>query len=126
MRWMFGSVRFRVTLVAAVLVALLLGVTAFVILRLVERDLIGEAEDVVNATINEVRQDLGVSSLPDDALLRYDTPSGPLFIGIVQEEDAVIGALVDPDTGEWLGELVLDPETGRAHGSLCRGRRAGR
>ena len=112
MRRIVGSVRFRVTVVATVAVAVLLGLASFTIVRLVERDLIREAEDVVNGTINQLRADLGTSALPEDVLLEYETPDGVLWVGLIEEADAVVGSLIDPDSGDWIGELVLDPETG--------------
>ena len=106
------SVRFRVTAIATLVVAALLAVTSVVILRLVERDLVAEAEDAVNETIVGLREDLGANALPDDSFLEVDTEFGTVLVGLVQEGDELIGELIDPETDDYLGELLLDPDTG--------------
>ena len=106
------SVRFRVTAVAALLVALLLVVASVVILRLVETDLVSEAEGAINETISDLRDDIGAVSLPEEVLLELNTGSDTVFVGLIEGDDELIAEIIDPDTEEFVAELFIDPSTG--------------
>ncbi len=106
------SVRFRVTAVATLLVALLLVVASVVILRLVETDLVSEAEGAINETISDLRDDIGAVSLPEEVLLELNTGSDTVFVGLIEGDDELIGEIIDPDTEEFVAELFIDPSTG--------------
>ena len=87
---LLGSVRFRVTAIATAVVIALLSGASIIILRLVERDLIDEAESVVADAIATLQEGFG-EDLPADALLEYETEAGTVFIGLVAEDDAIVG-----------------------------------
>ena len=115
------SVRFRVTAVATVLVALLLAVASVVILRLVENDLISEAEGALNETIADLRDDIGAVTLPDEVLLELNTGSDTVFVGLIEGDDELIGEIIDPDTEEFVAELFIDPSTGEVVRAFAEG-----
>lgn len=106
-RWPSLSVRARTTAAVSAVVVVLLAVLCVVLVAVVERSVVLESERLVDAGLAE----LGGVHPVDEELFRHETDSGIVLVGLVTEDDSVLGPLADPATGEVVGELVLDPDT---------------
>ncbi|MEL7210478.1 MAG: hypothetical protein AAGK32_19980, partial [Actinomycetota bacterium] len=104
------SIRFRIVAGVALTLAIVLGVGSVVLVDLVERRLVDEAEASLRESVAELSGGEGNLAVPEESFL--PVADGELLVQLIDEGEEVVAAVIDPD-GEPLGEVIIDPEDGR-------------
>ncbi|MCP3910948.1 MAG: HAMP domain-containing protein [Actinomycetia bacterium] len=113
------SVRARITLASTVLVAVAIGVAAVMIVQTVERDLVDAAESTLDEALDQQAEAIEeLQEAPRAFTFEADDiefTAGPFS---PEEDGELVGRIVSDDG--WVGEMVIDAETGEVYEVLDR------